>query len=83
MQIITPQTMRKRAGHLIKQVSRRGAVIGVGTKSHIDVLIVKFPQYLNNKLTLITNINANSRSFDFLKDEPDLYSTNDLKVQYV
>lgn len=31
----------------------------------------------------ITNLNAQSASFDFLKDEPDLYTLSDLKRHYV
>jgi len=30
----------------------------------------------------ITNVNAYSKSFDFLKDEPDIYSVSDLKKRY-
>lgn len=30
----------------------------------------------------ITTINAYSRSFDFLKNEPDLYSLSDLRKRY-
>jgi hypothetical protein len=31
----------------------------------------------------ITTINENSKSFDFLKDEPEIYSLSDLKEIYV
>lgn len=37
---------------------------------------------LSAKIDDITNINANSISFDFLKKEPDLYSVKDLKKRY-
>ena len=30
----------------------------------------------------ITNISANSKSFDFLANEPELYSVSDLKKKY-
>ena len=33
----------------------------------------------NKKLDWITDFNANSGSFDFLEDEPELYSISDLK----
>jgi hypothetical protein len=35
------------------------------------------------KIDEITNINANSKSFDFLKYEPDLYSVSDLKKLFL
>ena len=38
-----------------------------------------YPTELNPQLDEITNFNANSPSFDFLADEPDLYSASDLK----
>lgn len=47
-----------------------------------------FVEYLLNKIDdqMITegiqNIISNSKSFDFLKSELDLYSINDLKVKY-
>lgn len=36
----------------------------------------------NKNVNEITNINAYSKSFDFLADEPELYSVSDLKEKY-
>jgi len=36
----------------------------------------------NTNVNEITNINALSKSFDFLADEPELYSILDLKKKY-
>jgi len=36
----------------------------------------------NKNVNEITNINACSKSFDFLADELDLYSVSDLKEKY-
>ena len=33
----------------------------------------------NHKFSDITNINAYSNSFDFLKNEPDIYGLSDIK----
>lgn len=38
-------------------------------------------QICNKHVNEITNINALSKSFDFLSDEPELYSVSDLKVK--
>lgn len=34
---------------------------------------------IHTQISDITKINASSSSFDFLKEEPDIYSINDLK----
>ena len=36
----------------------------------------------NTNMNEIANINALSKSFDFLADESELYSVSDLKVKY-
>ncbi len=36
----------------------------------------------NMNVNEITNINADSKSFDFLAEEPELYSVLDLKKKY-
>jgi len=36
----------------------------------------------NTNVNEITNINALSKSFDFLADEPELYSVSDLRKKY-
>jgi len=36
----------------------------------------------NKDVNEITNVNAHSKSFDFLADEPELYSILDLKREY-
>jgi hypothetical protein len=42
-----------------------------------------FPKNLNINLSETTKINANSSSFEFLKDEPDLYTKEDLRKKYI
>jgi len=57
--------------------NQRGQVywsgFGVGRSNRNEAILMKYPSHINLKLGEITNINANSASFDFLKDEPDLY----------
>jgi hypothetical protein len=59
-----------------------GEVFGIGRRSSIDALIIQFPSAYNKELNEITNINALSHSFDFLKEEPEIYSMEDLKKKY-
>lgn len=75
--------MRKDIAEIINKVKYTGEIFGVGRRNKIEAIIMKYPDYLNLDLSEITNINANSGSFSFLKDEPDLYSIKDLKKKYV
>ena len=44
---------------------------------------MKYTKNTNKDLNEIRSINANSSSFDFLKNEPDMYSVKDLKKRYM
>lgn len=81
--IIPAAMARKNISEIINQVSFKGGNIAIGRRNKPEVLLIKFPQYLNPKVNEITNINANSDSFKFLEDEPDIYSVDDLKKKYV
>lgn len=75
--------MRKNISEVINRVKYSGQVFGVGRRNNIEVVIMKYPEHSNKKLNDITNINANSKSFDFLKKEQDIYTIKDLKKRYV
>ena len=60
-----------------------GEVFAIGRRNSIDALIIQFPSAYNKDLNEITNINTLSHSFDFLNEEPEVYSMNDLKKKYV
>lgn len=83
MKLISTTVMRKNISDIINKVKYNDQVFGIGRRDKIEVIIMKYPENTNDSLDEITNINANSSSFDFLKDEPDLYSIKDLKKQYV
>ena len=83
MKIITTTNARKNIGNIINRVKYFGDVFAIGRRDSIDALLIQFPQIYNADLNDITNINANSKSFDFLAKEPDLYSISDLKKKYV
>ena len=82
MQVISTTNARKNIGRLIDRVKIHGDVFGIGRRNSIDALIIQFPSHYNKDLNEITNVNALSHSFDFLKDEPELYSISDLKRRY-
>lgn len=83
MKTISSTDARKHISALFTEVREEGEVFAVGRHTNLEVLIMKFPTQYNSKLSDITNINAYSSSFDFLKDEPELYSIADLKKRYV
>jgi antitoxin (DNA-binding transcriptional repressor) of toxin-antitoxin stability system len=79
MKIITTTEARKHISNLVDEVKYSGEIVGIGRRSSIDVVIIPFPHAYNKAVNDITNINTYSRSFDFLQDEPELYSTADIK----
>ncbi len=80
---MTTTKVRRNIAGFVEQIKRENSVIGIGRRNKIEVVVMKYPENINPKLTEITNINANSSSFDFLKDDPELYSVKDLKKRYV
>lgn len=83
MKIITTTKARKDIGNIINRVKYYGDVFAIGRRNSIDALLIGFPDTYNKDLNDITNINANSKSFDFLKTEPEIYNVLDLKKKYV
>jgi len=83
MKIITTTTARKTIGTLINRVKYAGEVFGIGRRNSIDALLIQFPAAYRKEAGEITNINANSRSFDFLSKEKEIYSLSDLRKRYV
>lgn len=82
MKIISTTKMRKDISEIMDEVTCKDRVFGIGRRDKVEAVIMKYPENLNKNLNEITNINANSSSFDFLEDEPDLYSISDLKKKY-
>ena len=74
----TKTEARSNFSEIIKQVKYGKKIISIKR----DVLIVPFPE-IDEKEIPISEINTDSDSFDFLENEPDMYSLNDLTKQYV
>ncbi|MEO8637901.1 MAG: hypothetical protein ABI430_03310 [Candidatus Taylorbacteria bacterium] len=83
MKIVTTTNARKNIGDIVNRVKYLGEVVAIGRRDSIDALLIPFPDTYNSGMNEITNINAYSASFDFLKNEPDIYSISDLKKKYV
>ncbi|MEK7060321.1 MAG: type II toxin-antitoxin system prevent-host-death family antitoxin [Patescibacteria group bacterium] len=74
---------RERMSDLVDIVSTSRKSIVIGRRNVPEVVLIPFPSFWNGKLSLITNINAYSKSFDFLAQEPEIYSIEDIKNKYV
>lgn len=83
MEFVSTTSMRKNISEIIDKVKYKDQIIGIGRRNRVDAVLIKYPENLNKDLNDITNINANSSSFNFLEKEPDLYGVNDLKKRYV
>ncbi len=83
IKVLSTTEARKEMSDIIDDIRYSNQVYGIGRRKKIEALVIKFPEYLNDELSEITNVNANSNSFDFLNNEPELYSIKDLKKKYV
>jgi hypothetical protein len=79
MKILTTTNLRREISSVVNRVRDTGEVFGIGRRDAVEVLVIPFPAAYRKNANDITNINAYSRSFDFLADEPELYSRNDVK----
>ena len=79
MKQMSSTNTRKNISIIIDHVKNTGEPFIVSRQGRPEVMIVKMPVNFNKELDEITNFSAYSSSFDFLKDEPDLYSINDIK----
>lgn len=81
MRVIPVTEGRKRLGELMDIVRYQGSIIPLGKNGKAEALLVSIPGVDID--FSITAVNTASTSFDFLHEEPDLYSRDDLKKQYV
>lgn len=83
MKTISTTEARKNIAKLVDAVREENAVFLLGRRNTPEAVLLKFPAEYRANLGDIINVNAYSASFDFLKDEPELYSLSDLKKSYV
>ncbi|MBI3633204.1 MAG: hypothetical protein HY226_02845 [Candidatus Vogelbacteria bacterium] len=83
MKIITTTNARRNIAQIVNRIKYHGEVFAIGRRNSIDALLIQFPGLYNQELDEITNINTYSKSFEFLANEPELYSLTDLKKKYV
>ena len=79
MKTINISEARKNFRDVIDAAQKYNEVFVVERHDKEEAIIMKFPEDYSVSAGDITNINAYSSSFDFLADEPDLYSRDDIK----
>jgi prevent-host-death family protein len=79
MKTISTTEVRKNISEMIDSVRETDKVFLIGRRGAPEAVLVKFPSDYRSDVSDITNVNAYSGSFDFLKNEPDLYSIADIK----
>ncbi len=82
MKVLSTTHARKNIKEIVNRARYRGEVFAIGRRNAIDAVLIGFPHTYNDALDDITNVNAYSRVFDFLSNEPELYSASDLKKRY-
>jgi prevent-host-death family protein len=81
MKTISTTEARKNLSYLIQEVQRTGTTIGIVRHGKVGAYLTPAPTW-NENLSDITNMAALGGAFDFLHDEPDIYTEADLKVRY-
>lgn len=82
MTIIPATEARRRFSELVNHVRYANTPVLIGRHDTAEVLMIKFPGQHNPDLGEATNMNQYGGAFDFLDNEPDLYSANDVKKRY-
>ncbi len=78
MKLISTSTARRHISQIIDEVARQETTYAIGRHEKPEALLIPFPSNLRKNVSSITLVNANSSAFDFLAEEPDLYSKDDL-----
>lgn len=79
MNIISTTKARENIGKYINALNSGEAEAFVfGRRGDEEAVLIKFPKQYKKELSDNTNVNSYSKSFDFLEDEPNIYSKADI-----
>ncbi len=79
MNILNATAARQQFAELLNTVRYSGRPVIIGRHDKPEVVLIKFPDMVNSQLDDVTNLNASSGGFDWLAEEPELYSRTDLQ----
>ena len=78
MNIISTSKARTLLPQFIAALKEHDTAFIIGRRNTPEAVLIKFPSHYRNDVSDITNVNTYSSSFDFLADEPELYSPSDI-----
>ncbi len=79
MTVISTTKAREELGNYLNELASGEAEAFIfGRRNEPEAVLIKFPKQYSKKVSDSTNVNAHSKSFDFLDSEPELYTTADL-----
>ncbi len=82
MKTISTTNARKSLSTIVDSVKTTGRSVAIGRRNKPEVVISPYPNTYNKDVSDAVNLAAASGTFDFLYDEPDLYSEKDIKWRY-
>lgn len=74
---------RKKISAIIDAVRFTNKPVAIGRRDKAEALLIKFPESANGLVDDMTIKNIYGGGFDFLEQEPDIYSRDDLITSYV
>lgn len=83
MKVISTTHARKHLAALVNGVHHSHRPVAIGRRRRAEALLIDFPEFANDELDEVTNMNQYGGGFDFLAQEPELYTRTDLKKRYV
>lgn len=82
MKTINISEARKNLRDVIEEAQKYNEVFVVERHDKEEAIIMKFPADYSVSMGDITNMNAYSSSFDFLAEEPNFYTCDDIKKKH-
>ncbi len=79
MTVISTTKARNLLPQFIETLKEHDGVYVIGRRDTPEAVLIKFPSEYRDDVTDITNVNAYSASFNFLKNEPEHYNIKDIK----
>ncbi len=79
MNTISTTQAREHLGEYLDELAKgETQAFILGRRNTPEAVLIKFPSLYSKKVSDSTNVNTYSKSFDFLDDEPELYSVKDV-----
>ena len=82
MKVLNTTEFRRNLSDFIQEVYEGNTSIVLGHHDKPRAVLIKYPDTYNEVFSDIANMNAYSGAFNFLADEPELYTKDDVKELY-